>query len=193
MGSLSACTMDNWNYFSHSPFSLEQFICISANHPGCRNIHWEMQVQTQWRCAQGTQIQGLACGHSFSILVLCWRTYHKSELVFAVFWSPAHPWMQGERQGSGSPGEQCWSWFSQPLGSGCSVWQWCWYMKHMWGQCSAHVACFAHCFVIFSFLRDKREEGDKLFRGWEIIFVLCNSGGETGPVLSVFVPNTALS
>lgn len=95
MGSLSSWTILK----NFSSFSLEQFICISTNHPGCRNIHREMQVQTQWRCAQGTQILGLASGCSFSILLLCWHwkyTYQRSELVFAVFCGPsAHPWDAG--------------------------------------------------------------------------------------------------
>lgn len=199
MGSLSGCTMDIIPSFSQSPFSFEQFICISTNHPGCRNIHREMQVQTQWRCAQGTQTLGLACGCSFSILLLFWHwkhTYHRSEMVFAVFCGPpAHLWDAGGETSQWEP-LQWWSWFYQHLGSGCSVWQWCWYTKHVWGQRSARVAWFARCLVIFSFLEDKCKEGDRLFRGWEIICVFCNSvlaRGETGTALSVFVPNVARS
>lgn len=40
---LSGFTMDILHNFSHSPFSIKQFICISTNHTGCRNIHWDIQ------------------------------------------------------------------------------------------------------------------------------------------------------
>lgn len=168
MGSLSGWTMGILKKIS--PFSPEQFICIPTNHPGCRNIHREMQ----WRCAQGTQILGSASGYSFSIFFRAGTgNTHTSDLnwylLCSVVLQPI-PGMQEERQASGSPGEQWWSWFYQHLGSGCSVWQWCWYMKHMWGQWSAHVAWFAHCLVIFSFLQDKCKEGAGLCRGWEMIF-----------------------
>lgn len=128
--------MDILHNFSHSPFSLEQFICISTNHPGCRNIHWDMEVQTQWRCAQETQRSGLTCVCSFSLSLYrptCWQwkhTDHRSEIyICCAIWHIGNPkdvvlqhtsGMHGERQDSGSLGEQRSS-FYHHLGSGCSV------------------------------------------------------------------------
>lgn len=37
------------------------------------------------------------------------------------------------------------------------------------------MAWFARCLVIFSFLEDKCKDNDRLFRGWKIILVFCNS------------------
>lgn len=37
------------------------------------------------------------------------------------------------------------------------------------------MAWSAHCLVIFSFLEDKYKEDDRLFRGWKIILLFCNS------------------
>lgn len=139
----------------HSLFSLNQVICISRNYPGCRNTHWDMEVQTQWGCAQGTQILGLTGVLPSSLppsRPMCWHwqhTDHRFEkcylllhgiLVILQMWPPAPLW---GAQGEATPVLRLVYHLEAAAVSDNSADTW-----NAWRQRSTQVAWFVHCLVI---------------------------------------------